>query len=72
MPSRNLHLPMAPAGLIVDRHEVGPDGLIVHAHGGGTSGTCPGCGMLSGSVHSPLRPDGPSSASMASFMCRTS
>jgi len=52
MPSRNLHLPMAPAGLIVDRHEVGPDGLIVHAHGGGTSGTCPGCGMLSGSVHS--------------------
>lgn len=52
MPSRNLHLPMAPAGLIVDRHEVGPDGLIVHAHGGGASGTCPGCGMLSGSVHS--------------------
>ncbi len=43
---------MTPAGLIVDRHEVGADGLIVHAHGGEACGTCPGCGSLSASVHS--------------------
>jgi len=36
----------------VDRHDVGPDGLIVHAHGEEASGTCPGCGVLSASVHS--------------------
>ena len=48
----SLQLSMAPAGLIVDRHEVGPDGLIVHAHGEEASGTCPGCGSLSSSVHS--------------------
>ena len=49
---RNRHLPMTPAGLIVDCHEAGPDGLIVHAHGGDVSGKCPGCGSLSVSVHS--------------------
>ncbi len=46
------HSLVTPAGLIVDRHEVGPDYLIVHAHGREASGTCPGCGTMSSSVHS--------------------
>ena len=52
MSSPSLKLPMTPAGLIVDRHEAGPDGLIFYAHGREASGTCPGCGSLSASVHS--------------------
>jgi transposase len=43
---------MIPVGLIVDHHEVGADVLIVHAHGDGTFGRCPGCGSVSASVHS--------------------
>jgi transposase len=52
MSSRSANLPMTPSGLIVDRHEVGSHGLIVHAHGGEACGTCPGCGSVSASVHS--------------------
>ncbi|MCW6512930.1 ISL3 family transposase [Lichenifustis flavocetrariae] len=52
MSSRSSYISMTPSGLIVDRHDVGPVGLIVHAHGGEASGRCPGCGSLSASVHS--------------------
>ena len=48
----SFRLPMTPVGLIVDHHEVGSEALIVHAHGGGAFGRCPGCGSLSASVHS--------------------
>jgi len=52
MSSPCLHSLVTPAGLVVDRHEVGPDYLIVHARGREASGTCPGCGTMSSSVHS--------------------
>jgi transposase len=48
----NLYLPLTPAGLIVDRHEIAADCLIIHAHGAAVAGTCPGCGSVSASIHS--------------------
>jgi transposase len=51
MPS-NHYLPLTPAGLIVDRHEIAADCLIMHAHGAAVAGTCPGCGSVSALIHS--------------------
>ncbi len=52
MPPSSLCLPLTPAGLIVDRHEIEADCLIIHAHGAEGAGTCPGCGSVSASIHS--------------------
>ena len=52
MTPSSFRLPMTPVGLIVDHHEVESEAVIVHAHGGGAFGRCPGCGSPSASVHS--------------------
>ena len=50
MTSTSLDPTIVPAGLVVDRHEIGPDGVIVHAHGGACASICPACGTASSSV----------------------
>jgi transposase len=47
-----LDLIMVPPELAVDRHEIGAEGVIVHAHGIGAVSACPACGVPSSSVHS--------------------
>ena len=45
-------LELVPTGLIVDHHEIGTDGITVHAHGASGTSPCPACGRSSSSVHS--------------------
>ena len=45
-------LKLVPAGLVVDRYEIGTAGIVVHAHGASPTSACPACGLLSSSVHS--------------------
>ena len=45
-------LKLVPTGLIVDHHEIGTDGITVHAHGASGTSPCPACGRSSSSVHS--------------------
>ena len=45
-------LSLAPAGLIVERFEIAPDRLTVHARPSSESGSCPRCRSPSRSVHS--------------------
>ncbi len=52
MSHRTVPLKLAPAGLVVDRHEIGTAGIIVHVHGASPTSTCPACGLASSSVHS--------------------
>jgi transposase len=52
MPSMSLDATIVPAGLVVDRHEIDPEGVIVHAHGCASASACPACGTASSSVHS--------------------
>ena len=52
MTSSSLRTAVAPSGLIVNRHEIGVDGLIVHAHGASAAVVCPACGSPSSSIHS--------------------
>jgi transposase len=52
MTSPNLDPAIIPAGLVIDRHEIGPEGMIVDAHGGAFASVCPTCGTASSSVHS--------------------
>jgi len=44
-------LKLVPTGLIVDHHEIGTDGITVHAHGASGTSPCPACGRPSSSVH---------------------
>ncbi len=48
----SLRVAVAPSGLIVERHEIGTEGLIVHARGAPPATVCPACGSPSSSVHS--------------------
>ena len=48
----SLRVGVAPSGLIVERHEIGAEGLIVHARGARPATVCPACGSPSSSVHS--------------------
>ena len=52
MSHRTVPLKLVPPGLLVDRHEIGTDGIIVHAHGASAMSLCPTCGLASSSVHS--------------------
>ena len=52
MSHRTVPLKLAPAGLFVDRHEIGTAGVIVHVHGASPTSACPACGLASSSVHS--------------------
>ncbi len=52
MTHRTVPLKLVPPGLIVDHHEIGADGIIVHAHSVFTTSACPICGLASSSVHS--------------------
>ena len=52
MSNRTVQLKLVPSGLIVDRHEIGTTGTIVHAHGASATSTCPACGLPSSSIHS--------------------
>lgn len=52
MSHRTVPLKLAPAGLVVDRHEIGVAGIVVHAHGASPTSTCPACGLASSSIHS--------------------
>ena len=52
MPHRTVPLKLAPAGLVVDRHEIGTAGIVVHVHGASPTSACPACGLASSSVHS--------------------
>ena len=52
MSHRTVPLKLVPPGLLVDRHEIGTDGIIVHAHGASATSLCPTCGLASSSVHS--------------------
>ena len=52
MSHRTVPLKLAPAGLVVDRHEIGTAGIIVHVHGASPTSACPACGLASSSVHS--------------------
>ena len=47
MTSTNLDPTIVPAGLVVDRHEIGPEGVIVHAHGDARASICPAGGTAS-------------------------
>ena len=46
---------LASPGLIVDHHESGTAGIIVHAHGASATSAGPVCGLASSSVHSRSR-----------------
>ncbi len=52
MSQRSVPLKLAPAGLVVDRHEIGGAGITVHAHSASPTSDCPACGLASSSVHS--------------------
>ncbi len=52
MSQRTVPLKLAPAGLVVDRHEIGGAGITVHAHSASPTSDCPACGLASSSVHS--------------------
>ena len=52
MSYRTVPLKLVPPGLLVDRHEIGIDGIVVHAHGAAVTSDCPACGLSSSSVHS--------------------
>ena len=52
MSHRTVPLQLVPAGLVVDRHEIGTAGIVVHAHGASPTSACPACGLASSSVHS--------------------
>ena len=52
MSHRAVPLKLVPPGLLVDRHEIGIDGIVVHAHGAAATSACPACGLASSSVHS--------------------
>ncbi len=52
MTYRTVPLKLVPPGLIVDHHEIGADGIIVHARGASAASACPTCGLPSSSVHS--------------------
>ena len=52
MSRRTVPLKLVPPGLLVDRHEIGVDGIVVHAHGASATSACPACGLASSSVHS--------------------
>lgn len=52
MTSTGLDPTIVPGGLIIDQHEISPDGVVVHAHGGAPTSACPTCGTASSSVHS--------------------
>ena len=52
MSHRTVPLKLVPPGLLVDCHEIGAAEIIVHAHGGSPTSTCPACGLASSSVHS--------------------
>lgn len=43
---------LAPTGLIIDRQEIGPSGIVFHAHGDDSCSFCPLCGVASSAVHS--------------------
>ena len=52
MSHRNVPLKLVPAGLVLDRHEIGVAGITVHAHSASPTSNCPTCGLASSSVHS--------------------
>jgi len=52
MTPSSLRVAVAPSGLIVERHEIGAEGLIVHARGAPPATVCPACRSPSSSVHS--------------------
>ena len=52
MSHRTVPLKLVPPGLLVDCHEIGAAGIIVHAHGGSPTSPCPACGLASSSIHS--------------------
>ena len=52
MSHRTVPLKLVAAGLVVDRHEIGTAGVVVHAHGASPTSACPACGLASSSVHS--------------------
>ncbi len=52
MTPSNFNAAIAPSGLIVDRHEIGSDSLIVHARGASAAIVCPACKSPSSSFHS--------------------
>ena len=52
MSHRTVPLQLVPAGLVVDRQEIGTAGIVVHAHGASPTSACPACGLASSSVHS--------------------
>lgn len=55
MHNADSRLSLAPAGLVVERVEAGPEGLVVFAHSSLRTGVCPACGSVSGRVHSRYR-----------------
>lgn len=52
MTYRTVPLKFGQPGLIVDHHEIGVDGITVHARGASETSPCPACGLPSSSVHS--------------------
>ena len=52
MSHRTVPLKLVLSGLLVDRHEIGVDGIVVHAHSASATSACPGCGLPSSSIHS--------------------
>ena len=52
MTRRTVPLKLVPPGLIVDRHEIGAGGVVVHARSASAASPCPTCGLPSSSVHS--------------------
>ena len=45
MSHRIVPLKLVPPGLLVDHHEIGTDGIVVHAHGASATSACPVCGL---------------------------
>jgi len=52
MTYRTVPLKLVPPGLIVDHHEIGTAGIIVHARSASATSPCPTCGLPSSCVHS--------------------
>lgn len=50
--NRTIQFKLVPSGLVIDRHEIGTTGTIVHAHGASAASTCPVCDLPPSSIHS--------------------
>ena len=58
---------LSPAGLLIDKVEIGPDRIVITARCRAAAGTCPECGRQSGRVRPTIGPGSEASVTGVSF-----